>query len=196
MFDFFDDTIATLMTSLRQPIESFIQLETADDDITLVASDGSLVSIVKQFGARQIIGDAEYQWIIDQATMKLGSRFDRPGYAMQVYFMRDPSMAGQDIDEVINNNRAAMRASELELNDLLDERRRHLANYMAHEEIYFVLWTRPSVLTKTELEATIKQRGTKKWVKAPDAQYPMQALEALRTRHKSYVSSVASSLEE
>jgi intracellular multiplication protein IcmB len=196
MFEVLDESVATLMSSLRQPIESFIQLETADDNVTLVANDGSLISVIKQWGARQIIGDAEYKWIIDQATLKLGSRFDRPGYAMQVYFMRDPSLAGQDIDSVINNNRSAMRAAELNLNDLLDERRRHLANFMAHEDIYFVLWTRPSVLTKTELASAIRQRGTKKWVTAPNAQYPMQALEALRARHKSYVSSVASSLEE
>ena len=196
MFDIFNESVATLMMGLRQPMESFIQLETADDNITLVANDGSLVSFIKQFGARQIIGDAEYNWIIDQATIKLGARFDRPGYAMQFYFMRDPEMVGQDIDKVMKSNRGAMRATELELEDLLSERRRNLSRYMAHEDIYLVLWTRPSVLTKAELSDAIKKRGTKKWAAAPGAQYPLQALEALRTRHKSYVSSIASALEE
>ena len=196
MFDFLDDTIATLMMSLRQPIESFIQLETADDKMTLVATDGSLVSFVKLFGARQIIGDAEYQWIVDQATLKLGSRFDRPGYAMQVYFMRDAAMVDQDIDKVMKSNRSATRAMELDLNDLLDERLRHLARYMAHEEIYLVLWTRPSVVSKSELSAAIKHGAQKKWVSAPNAQYPMRAREVLRTRHKAYVSSISSALEE
>ena len=67
---------------------------------------------------------------------------------------------------------------------------------MAHEEIYMALWTRPSVLTKNELAGTIKQRGNKKWVRAPDSQYPMLALEALRNRHKSFVSSTTNALEE
>ena len=196
MFEFLDESIATLMMSLRQPVESFIQLETADDNITLVANDGSLVSYVKLFGARQIIGDAEYQWIVDQATLKLGARFDRPGYAMQVYFMRDAALVDQDIERVMHSNRSAMRAMELDLNDLLNERRRHLAKYMAHEEIYLVLWTRPSVLSKSELSAAIKQGAQKKWVSAPNAQYPMRALEVLRTRHKAYVSSISSALEE
>jgi intracellular multiplication protein IcmB len=196
MFEIVDQTIASLMMAMRQPVESFIRLETADDRITLVADDGSLVSYIKLFGARQIIGDAEYQWIVDQATLKLGSRFDRPGYAMQFYFMRDPSTVGQDIDKVMKSNRSAARAMELDLDDLLSERRRHLARYMAHEEIYLALWTRPSVLTKTDLANAIKARGTKKWMYAPNAQYPMQALEALRTRHKSYVSSISSALEE
>jgi intracellular multiplication protein IcmB len=196
MFDFFDESVASLMTAMHQPVESFIQLETADDGMTLVASDGSLVSFIKQFGARQIIGDSEYQWILDQATLKLGSRFDRPGYAMQIYFMRDPSMVDRDINKVMKGNRSAMRAMELDLNDLLDERCRHLAHYMAHEEIYLALWTRPSVLNKSDLADAIKKRGKKKWVTAPGAQFPMQALDALRTRHKSFVSSIASALEE
>ncbi|MDE1900868.1 MAG: type IV secretion protein IcmB [Alphaproteobacteria bacterium] len=196
MFDIFDQTFASFMMSLRQPVESFIRLETADDRITLVADDGSLVSCIKLFGARQIIGDAEYAWIIDQATLKLGARFDRPGYAMQVYFMRDPSTVEQDIENVMKGNRSSARAMELDLEDLFNERRRHLSRYMAHEEIYLALWTRPSVLTPAELDQAIKQRGKKKWVRAADAQFPMQALEALRTRHKSYVSSIAAALEE
>ena len=161
MFDIFDQTFASLMMAMRQPVESFIQLETADDRITLVAADGSLVSVIKMFGARQIIGDAEYAWIIDQATLKLGARFDRPGYAMQVYFMRDPSTIEQDIEAVMKGNRSAARVLELDLEDLFNERRRHLSRYMAHEEIYLALWTRPSVLTPAELDGTIKQRGKK-----------------------------------
>lgn len=196
MFDFFTETLGALMLSLRQPLESFIDLETADDDVTLVSTDGSLLSFVKLCGARQIVGDVEYQWIVEQATVKLGARFDRPGYAMQIYFSRDSSLAERDIDSIMNNNRSAMRAMELELNDLLGERRRHLVRYIAHEEIYFVLWTRPSVLSKAEQTAAYKQRSSQMWVRAADAQYPLPALDALRMRHKSYVSSVMSALDE
>lgn len=196
MITFLDEILAATLLSMRQPVEAFVQLETADDNVTLVATDGSLISFVKLFGSRQIIGDTEYQWIVEQATLKLGARFDRPGYAMQFYFMRDPSTVGNDLERVMRGNRAAARAMELDLDDLLNERKRHLARYMAHEDIFLVLWTRPSVLTKSELQSSIKQRGEKKWVKAANAQYPMQALEALRTRHKSYVSSVVAALEE
>ncbi len=196
MFEIFDEAAASLMMAFHQPIESFVQLETADDDVTLVANDGSLVSFVKECGARQLIGDVEYAWIIEQATLKLGARFDRPGYAMQIYFSRDPALAELDIDSIMNNNRTAMRAMDLELNDLLVERKRNLARFIAHEEIWFVLWTRPSSLSKNELQAGLKERAAKKWVNASEAQYPMQALDVLRMRHKSYVSSVAASLEE
>jgi intracellular multiplication protein IcmB len=196
MFSIFDEALAATMMTLRQPVESFVRLESADDNVTLVADDGSLVSFVKIAGSRQIIGDSEYQWIVDQATIKLGARFDRPGYAMQFYFMRDPSMVVHDIDRVMRSSRVAARNLELDLDDLFSERKRHLTHYMAHEEMYLVLWTRPSVLTPVELKDAIKQRGEKKWVVAPNAQFPMQALEALRTRHKSFIGSMVSALEE
>ena len=155
-----------------------------------------MVSFIKLFGARQIIGDAEYQWIIDQATIKLGARFDRPGYGMQVYFMRDPASVGRDLDRLMRGNRSAIRALDLDLDDLLTERRRHLARYTSHEDLYFVLWTRPASLSKNELQKSIKARREKKWVNAPRAQFPMLALDALRTRHRSYVSSIMGALEE
>ncbi|MDX2027579.1 MAG: type IV secretion protein IcmB, partial [Alphaproteobacteria bacterium] len=139
MMEIFDRALAATLMALRQPIESFIQLETADDDVTLVAHDGSLVSFIKVFGARKIIGEQEYQWIIEQATLKLGARFDRPGYAMQVYFTRDPAAIIRDLDRVMRGNRTAIRAMELDLEDLLNERRRHLSRFMAHEDIYMVL---------------------------------------------------------
>jgi len=196
MIQYINEIFASILLAVRQPMEAFIQLETADDDTTLVTGDGSLVSFVKLFGARQIIGDAEYQWIIEQATLKLGARFDRPGYAMQICFARDPSTVGHDIDRLMKGNRAAARALDLDLEDLLNERRRHLARYMAHEDMYIILWTRPSALSKSEFKKSIGDRRAKKWVKAAQAQFPMLAFEALRTRHKSYISSILGALEE
>jgi len=191
-----DEILASILMAAKQPVESFIQLETAEDDTTLVTSDGSMVSFIRIHGARQIIGDAEYRWIVDQATTKLGSRFDRPGYALQVYFMRDPSMVGNEINRVMQSNRSAARALDLDLTDLLDERRRHLTRFLAHEEVFFVLWTRPTAVNKSDLKEAMRTRGEQKWVKAKDAQHPGLSLEPLRNRHKSYVSAMMSGLEE
>ena len=196
MLNFLDEILASIMLGVRQPMESYIQLETADDDTTLVTADGSMLSFVKVLGSRQIIGDTEYAWIVDQATMKLGSRFDRPGYAMQFYFMRDSGMVGHDIDKSMQANVSSAQAMDLDLTDLLEERRRHLAHYMAHEDIYIVLWTRPSVLSKTEFSKAAQDRAAKKWVVAKDSQYPMTALEPLRVRHKGFVAAVVAVLDD
>ncbi|MEJ0061722.1 MAG: type IV secretion protein IcmB [Alphaproteobacteria bacterium] len=196
MINFFDEMLAAIQLAARQPVEAYIELETSDDGQTLAARDGSLVSYVKVLGARQIIGDSEYQWLIDQFSTKLGSRFDRAGHALQFYFMRDPAAVGLEIDRAMRPNRAAAKAVGLDLDDLLNERKRNLARYLVLEDIYLVLWSRPYALTANELKKSTEERRKRKWLKAPRAQFPFAGLEALRTRHRSFVGSVTSSMDE
>ncbi len=196
MLGFFEEIFGSIMFAMRQPIESFIRLETADDERTLVAADGSLVSFIRIYGARAMIGEAEYRYIIDAATLKLGSKFDRPGYAMQFYFLRDPDQVGREMDRLMSANYGAAKVVGLDLKDLLDERRRHLSKYLAYEEMWLVCWTRPSAITPVELEKALKARASKKWVKATKAQFPHMAIDALRVRHRSFSQGAVSSLEE
>ncbi|MDD3288891.1 MAG: type IV secretion protein IcmB [Alphaproteobacteria bacterium] len=196
MISLLDEVLAATLLAMHQPLESFIQLETADDEDTLVAPDGSLISFLSVLGSKQIIGDTEYKWLVDQVTMKLGARFDRPGYAMQFFFMRDPTMVGRDLDKLMQSSRSAVKAIDINLEDLLNERRKHLTKYLAHEEIYIVLWTRPSAMSKADLTKALKQRSSVKWAKANESQFPLAAIEGLRLRHKSYVSALLSGLED
>ena len=69
---FFDRFLAPFARMAKQPLESFIRLETADDEQTLVAEDGSLVTFIQVDGSRQIIGTQEYERIIEQGVTKLG----------------------------------------------------------------------------------------------------------------------------
>src|ERR1700761_9590833 len=87
--------------ALRKSVESFIRLETSDDDKTLVAEDGSLVSFLRVDGSRQIIGETEYQHIVEGSTLKIGARFDRQGHAMQVFFIRDPERIEQQLKRLM-----------------------------------------------------------------------------------------------
>ena len=191
-----DKLLAPFQTALKQSLESYIRLETSDNDTTLVSIDGSLISYMKIDGARQMIGETEYNHLIEAATLKIGARFDRQGHAMQVYFVRDPSRIKEQLEGLIKGSRQTAKDTNLKVEDVFDERVRHLSKYLSYEECYFVLWTRAGVLTKNELKRAGKESQNKKWVKAPNAQYPMAALDPLRTRHKSFVSSIEASLEE
>ena len=193
---FLQKFLAPFQIAFRQSLESFIRLETADDDVTLVASDGSLISYLKIDGSRQVIGDQEYRYLIEGSTIKMGSRFDRQGHAMQVYFVRDPDHARPNLESLVNPSRNTARDTNLDIDDLFDERVRHLSRYVSYEECYIVLWTRPSILTKNELNRATEEGKKKKWVRAGYAQDPMRALDALRTRHKSYIAAIESSLDE
>jgi len=193
---FFEKLIAPFQTAFKHSLENFIRLETADDDITLAASDGSLITYVRVDGSRQIIGEEEYNFLVEGSTIKIGSRFDRQGHAMQVYFVRDPNRITRYLEDLLRPSRLTAEACELDVRDIFDERVRHLSRYLSYEECYYVLWTRPSVLTKNELKRAGQESRNKKWIKAGYAQNPLAALDALRTRHKSYVAAVVSSLDE
>ncbi len=190
--------IAPFQKAFRQSISSFIHLETADNATTLVGNDGSLISYMKVEGSRQLIGKEEYEHIVHGATIKLGSRFDRQGHALQVYFARDPDRIHEELEHFMRPCRMSSNNMDLDLQDVFDERQRHLARYLAHEECYFVLWTRPSVLTPNEAKKSTEaaREKAKNWVNAPDAQYPEAGLEPLRNRHKSYINAVVSGLDE
>jgi intracellular multiplication protein IcmB len=198
MASFLDRFLAPFARLTKQPLESFIHLETADDEHTLVAEDGSLVTFLQVDGSRQIIGAQEYERIIEQGVIKLGSRFDRPGYALQVVFIRNPDRIGRELRNLMRYNKRAADAVGLDIKDLIDERANHLKNYMAWEECYFVIWTRASVMSQNERKKAVEKRRDKnmKWVSSPHAQKPLAAIDELRTRHKSYISNMRSALNE
>ncbi len=192
----FDKLLAPFQIAMKASLETFIRLETADDEVTLVSSDGSMVTYLKVDGSRQIIGEEEYNFLIEGSTIKIGARFDRIGHAMQVYFVRDPARITRHLEDLIRPSRVSTEAMEMDMKDIFDERVRHLSRFLSYEECYFVLWTRPSILTKSELKRAASDAHGKKWVSAGYAQNPLATIEALRTRHRSYIAGVMSSLDE
>jgi intracellular multiplication protein IcmB len=172
-----DKLLAPFQISMKQSLETFIRLETADDETTVVASDGSLITYLKVDGSRQIIGEQEYNYLIEGATIKIGARYDRQGHAVQVYFTRDPNRITAHLEKLIKPSRLSAESIGLEVKDIFDERVRHLSRFLSYEECYFVLWTRPSIMTKNELKRAAKEAQQKKWVQAGYAQYPLAALD-------------------
>lgn len=191
-----DGFLKPIVRLLRQPIESFIRLETADSETAFASQDGSLITVIKVDGARQIIGDQEYRKILSDCVVKMGTRFDKPGHAIQIYFSRNPDRIQEEIRKMLRPNYIAAQNVGLEITDIFEERARHLCHYLAWEEIYFVMWTRPAILSKSDFAREAERSRKKKWVKADDAQYPFAGVEGLRTRHQSFVSSAIVSLKE
>ena len=191
-----DKILSPFQVLLKKSLEGYIRLETADNNITMAASDGSLVSYIKIDGSRQLVGEEEYNYLIEGATIKIGARFDRQGHAMQVYFVRNPDRIKPHLEDLMRPSRQTAVDTGLAVADVFDERVRHLSRFLSHEECYFVLWTRPSSLTKNEMKRAAKDAKQTKWVNAPHAQHPLAAIDALRLKHKSYISSVMSSIDE
>ena len=61
VIDSIDTLLAWLSIGLKQTTYAYCELETAENKTTLVARDGSLVTILKVHGATKLVGSYEFE---------------------------------------------------------------------------------------------------------------------------------------
>lgn len=156
--DGIDSFLAWLSTSLKQTMESYCDLETADSSTVLVAHDGSLISVIQILGVTQLIGTTEFQRLHEGLTQSLQIALSRSGHALQVLFQYDRAQATHLIKEILEPGRQTSDRLNMELTDLFAERINFLSKHCASEVVYFVLWTRPSSLTTEQYQRSTKEK--------------------------------------
>ncbi len=198
ILDGIDSILAWFSTELKQTAESYCDLETADDKTTLVARDGSLISVIRMFGVTKLIGAEEFDSIHAGLTQSLQATLKRPGHVVQVYFNYDRSAVKPEIEEILSPARATATRLKLNLDDLFKERVDYLSKYCAHEELYFVLWTRPYSLTNEQMQRASKEKlkyiRDNKIPPFKNGQNLIAAIPDLREAHASFVRSLVTDL--
>ncbi|MFZ2314198.1 MAG: type IV secretion protein IcmB [Gammaproteobacteria bacterium] len=196
--DGIDAVLAWFSTELKQTAESYCDLETADDPHTLVARDGSLISVVRVFGVTELIGQEEFDHIHSGLTQSLQATLKRPGHVVQVYFGYDRDVVKPEIEEILSPARATATRLNLDLGDLFTERTDYISRFCAHEELYFVLWTRPYSLTSEQLKrANSDKLNFIRENKIPpfkNGQNLIASIPDLRESHASFVRSLVTDL--
>lgn len=194
ILDGVDAILSWFSTELKQTTESYCDLETADDKYTLVARDGSLVSVIRVFGVTKLIGQEEFDALHIGITQSLQATLKRPGHAVQVYFSYDRDAVRPEIEEILSPARATAKRLNLDLEDLFNERVNFISRFCAHEELYFVLWTRPFSLTGEQSKRAMKEKLN--FIRShnippfKNAQNLIAAMPDLREAHSSFVRSV------
>lgn len=198
LLDSIDAILAWFSTELKQTIESYCDLETADDSTTLVARDGSLVSVIRVFGVTRLMGQEEFNSIHQGLTQSLQATLKRTGHVVQVYFGYDRDAVKPEIEDILSPARATSKRLGLDLEDLFLERTNYISKYCAHEELYFVLWTRPYSLTSEQLKRATKDKlnfiRSNKIPPFKNGQNLIAAIPDLREAHASFVRSVVTDL--
>lgn len=193
-----DSFFAWISAELKQTTESYCELETADNSETLVAHDGSLVSIIRIDGVTQLVGAPEFERLHEGISLSLHTIMSRPGYALQVFFGYDDERIGQLLEEILLPAKRTAERLNLKLDDLFRERVEFLSRYCAEESVFFVLWTRPSSLSNEQL-----QRATKDKIKLirdlklppfKNSQNVIAAITDLRDPHQAFVRSLVNDL--
>lgn len=199
LIDAVDAVMYAFAKGVKQFAYSDIDAETVDDSITLVASDGSLFSIMRVDGVKELVGREEFEMIHRSLTLSLQSYLGAGGHAIQVHFMRDHDSVQREITRSQAPARQAAEALNLDLADLFDERENHLSKFCATEKNFFVLWTRPSALSKSELSKSSAEKSkTYKKNKVPpvrDGQNLLAAIPELRHRHRSFCRALLNDLK-
>lgn len=191
VLDTIDGLLAWMSTSLGQLAESYCMLESAEDKHTLIARDGSLVSVIKVHGAKFLVGPEEFDRIYNGITKTFQTSLSRNGHAIQIYYIHDKEPVEYDLNEILKPAKQTAKRLNLALDDLFKERVQFLKNFCATEEMYIVLWTRPSSMTKTQMEQSQKNRNARaKEAKLPvirNAQRFLVGIPELRDTHNSFV---------
>lgn len=198
LLDSIDAILAWFSTELKQTVESYCDLETADDQHTLVARDGSLISVIRIFGVTQLVGQEEFNRIHSGLTNSLQATLKRPGHVVQVYFTYDRDAVKPEIEDILAPAQATAKRLKLDLDDLFSERINYISRYCGHEELYFVLWTRPYSLSNEQLKRASKDKlnfiRENKIPPFKNGQNIIAAIPDLRDAHGSFVRSVVADL--
>lgn len=198
IIDTVDTLIAWLSTSLKQTAEAYCKLETADSDTDLVAHDGSLVSVIRVEGAKALVGAAEFNALHDGLTLGLQTGLSRPGRLVQVVFNFDKQGVAEHIQRIFGPALETAGNLNLALDDLFAERTKYLAKYCADESVYLVLWTKPELLTREQLDQARKTKQdfirANKWPPSKRSQNIIASYADLREPHESFIKSVLNDL--
>ena len=197
-FDGIDTFFAWLSTSLKQTTDSYCALETADDETVLVAHDGSLMTIIEIEGVCALVGAEEFDNIIQGLSTSFETAMGRDGHAIQVFFGHDKQHVKKQISDIYEPAKETANRLKLKLDDLFEERTNHMARYCAEEKVFFVLWTRPFVLSSDQLKQANKDKlqylRDSKALPFKNTQTIYAAIPELRDGHAAFVRSLMSDI--
>lgn len=193
-----DTFFAWLSSSLKQTAESYCDLETADSKTDLVDHDGGLVSVLAVKGVNALVGTEEFNRKQLNLQTSLQTAMSKVGHTIQVYFTYNKDAVAEEIKEILRPARETAQRLDLNLLDVFDERASYLTKYCAHEEVFIVLRTKPSSLTREQKKRSMKdKRALIKEKKIPpfyQSQNIVAAVPDIRESHDSFVRSTVNDL--
>jgi intracellular multiplication protein IcmB len=183
---------------LNTPPQSYCVLNTSDDEFTLSADDGSLVSVILLDGNLSMVGADRFDDIIDTLNLALSSNMSVGGHAVQIVMNNDPKMASREIKSTLDQAAFSARNSRMDIDGLLDDWLQALSGHCSEQKIWVVMWTFPGALTSAEKRKALFRRA-KSSAASPFSASAMRSgnvITALHNLHNGIVSSVDNALME
>ena len=189
-----DSFFVWLNSVLKQNLCDYSDLETAQDEYTLVAKDGSLLSIIRVDGYKSLINtEAFYQKISEPFNGGLDPFMSKSGHMVQVWFSLDPTKSERAVRSALNPSYETAKRLNLDLEEILHERVKHISARANYEECYLDLWTRVSALVKNEQKNEANDKKKIRMEQRAPQQYasdPFAGNGMIFNLHNSYVDNI------
>jgi intracellular multiplication protein IcmB len=193
----FEDALLWLMNTLRTDVTDYCELETTEGGRTIVAQDGSLVSIVRFHGTKSVMGRLDFAAYAARIADSQTQSMKRPGHLMQFLFKRDLD-ATSTLRQTADSKHVTARELGMSIGDLIEEDVQKYSEYVYDEDCFIALWSRPTLLVPIELKLHRKEldefRKTAKWPLTRDAQNILRPISSLMDRHLGFVSNFVDTL--
>jgi intracellular multiplication protein IcmB len=200
VIDAVDSVLEWLSALLKQTTASYCALETAEDSYTLVARDGSLVSVLKMDGVKFLVGGYEFEQLHEGLMYAITPMMKRPGHAIQFAFNYDLEAIKEDIAHALTPAEETAKRLNLDVDDIFAEKLEFLCKFCAHEGLYLVVWTTPQQLSAQQLKSSKKkQAAILKKGKIPPMKHAQGLLvgyKDLRESHGSFTRSLVNEIEK
>lgn len=200
MLDGLDNAFLWMSSTIKKNMSDYCDLETAEDDHTLVARDGSLMSILRIDGVKSLIGGRNFvNNIVDPLDSAFSQPFSSKMHMVQFYFIQDPERTESEIRRYLEPATETMNRLNMDMGDMLEERVRNLSEWTNYEACFMVLWTRPIGLSKSEVKNEKKKSAAammKQNAPLSRSQNPLRGLSILYDRHRSFADSMLSNLSK
>jgi intracellular multiplication protein IcmB len=185
------------MEKLKVHINDYCDLETTQDN-SFVATDGSLATVVRYDGFKSLVSKQAFAHFIEELTDAFQPYLSKRTYKMQVVFMRDDD-ASDEIDRILSPSYETAARMQMEIYDILDEKKAVHKRFCMEENVYLVLWTRPGVQDPVErAQAAEQKRELSQAGKVPGmltSQNILRPIAGLEQQHNGYVESILNAIK-
>lgn len=161
---------------------------------TLVSSAGYFATMFDVQGTFQILSSKEFDDVVENLRIKLGSLYQRPGHHLSFGYESDPDRAQDELMRIASPQIKTAKRLGLASEDIIIDRVRRNAPFVTWEQNLLVAYTHPSCLQPDELKRAYKQiAADAKSHAMPRTEYsqnPAMVLMALKDRHDSFIERV------
>ena len=181
----------------RTNLPAYIDLETSDGPNTLVTSSGAIVSGLRILGTKSAFGSDEFERAIGLISQTLSNTLTNSARTVDIFMSADPEAAARSLMAQAARLKKQSEAIGLAAEDVIDSNAAAMAKHASAEEVYLVLWTRPTILAPTERREAYKDLEAIA-AKAPpvhrSAQDPVSSIPSVREAHESTLISLKEQL--